>query len=263
MVERRGQSRGFRRDSAAEAYGILGLSSGGGALGDTGAKRASQRTRTVSEDWLAWMPDEKRQLFDVTRKELETSNFILCMTIDEAFQLCKDERWDTAHDRIDIFAGLFNRLAVRVLHVIRAIREHGSHFGTLPNAEPLSSANFRGSSAQKIARTSSLLAKVVFGQRSRFFHKLYSIDEIVGGLQAEMRAVVTDGSTEDSECQDQTWKLLEVLSYDMATCMGETTILLKSFFCALPAEELAAFREKLVTDEPALFGFDPGGIQPA
>jgi hypothetical protein len=232
-------------------------------LGDTRAKRVSQRTRTVSEDWLAWIPAEKRELFDVTRKELETSNFILCMTIDDALQLCKDERWDTAHDRIDIFAGLFDRLAARVLHVIRTIREHGSHFGTLPNAEPLSSANFRGSSAQKIARTSSLLAKVVFGQRSRFFHKLYSIEEIAGGLQAEMRAVVTDVSTEDPECQDQIWKLLEVLSYDMATCMGETTILLKSFFCALPAEELAAFREKLVTDEPALFGFDPGGIQSA
>jgi hypothetical protein len=239
------------------------FSSEGGALGETRAKRASQRTRTVSEDWLAWIPAEKRELFDATRKELETSNFILCMTIDEALQLCKDERWDIANDTVVVFAGLFDRLAARVLHVIRTIREHGSHFGTVPNVDPLSSANFRGSSAQKIARTSSLLAKVVFGQRSRFFHKLYSIDEIVVGLQGEMRALVTDVSAEDSECRDQTWNLLEVLSYDMATCMGETTILLKSFFCALPIEEVAAFREKLVTNDPALFGFDPGRTQPA
>jgi hypothetical protein len=143
--------------------------------------------------------------------------------------------------------------------VIRAIREHGTHFGTLPNVEPLSAENYRGATAQRVSRTDSLLAKVVFGQRSRFFHKLYAIDEIVGELQKEMRATILGVEEERPELQDQTWKLLEVLGYDMSTCMEETTILLKSFFCALPAAELAAFREKLVGPDPSLLGFDPRG----
>jgi hypothetical protein len=222
-------------------------------------KRAVQRTRTVGEDWLAWIPNEMGQLFEAARKELETSNYILSMTIDDALQLCKEGRRDTACDRILVFTGLFDRLAARVGHVIRTIREHGEHFGTLPNVEPLSAANFRGATAQKVSRTDSLLGKVVFGQRSRFFHKLYAIDEIVGESQKEMRALVAGAEQEDASLLDQTWQLLEVLGYDMATCMEETTILLKSFFCALPPEELGAFRERLAGSDPSLLGLDAPG----
>jgi hypothetical protein len=230
-------------------------------LGEVRTKRASQRTRTVSEDWLAWIPNEMGQLFDATRKDLETYNFILSMTIDEALHLCKVGHFDSAKDRVVVFGGLFDRLAVRVTHVVRTIRQHGAHFGTLPNVEPLSPLNFRGATAQKVSRTSGLLAKVVFRQRSRFFHKLYSLEEIAGALQQEMLAVISDASEEASQFQDQTWQLLEVLGYDLTTCMGEATIILKSFFCALPGEELEIFREKLVKVDPSLSSFGPGRIQ--
>ena len=224
-------------------------------MGETRSRRG-QRTRTVSEDWLAWIPNEMGQLFDATRKELETSNFIVSMTIDEGLQLCKDGQRSAAAECVDVFAGLFDRLAARIVHVIRTIRDHASHFGTLPNVDPLSFANFRGSTAQKVSKTNSLLAKVVFAQRSRFFHKAYSIDEIVGQLQQEMRAIVDGESGSGFESQTATWQMLEVLGYDMATCMEETTILLKSFFCALPPEEVAAFREKLAGPGPFVLGFD-------
>ena len=228
-------------------------------MGETRGKGAS-RTRTVNEDWIAWIPPEMLRLFETARKELESSNIILSMTIDEALDHCKAGRWETAHDRSVVFVGLFDRLAVRVLHVIRAIQDHGSHFGTLPNVEPLSYLNFRGMTAQKIARTSNLLAKVVFAQRSRFFHKLHSIDEIVGELQREMRAVLAEMSEE--EPGGEAWQLLEVIGYDMSTCVEETKIVLKSFFCALPSEELGAFREKLVGNNPTLFGLETKGPHP-
>ncbi len=228
-------------------------------MGET-HKGAGHRTRTVNEDWAAWIPPEKSRLFDVARKELESSNVILSMTIDEALDHCKAGRWQTANDRTVVFVGLFDRLAVRVLHVIRAIREHGSHFGTLPNVEPLSSLNFRGMTAQKIARTNNLLAKVVFAQRSRFLHKLQSIDEIVAELRREMRAVLAGVPPED--LGGETWQLLEVIGYDMSTCVEESKIVLKSFFCALPAEELGTFRERLVGSDPTLFGLDPKGTHP-
>ena len=51
---------------------------------------------------------------------------------------------------------------------------------------------------------------------------------------------------------DRAWRELEVLGYDLNTCMGETTVVLKSFFCALPVEELEAFRQKLVMQVPDL-----------
>jgi hypothetical protein len=42
------------------------------------------------------------------------------------------------------------------------------------------------------------------------------------------------------------------LDYDLNTCLRETIIVLKSFFCVLPGEEVGPFREKLLTRMPSL-----------
>jgi len=227
----------------------------------TRAKRAGQRSRTVHEDWFAWIPDEMDQLFDATRNELETSNFILSISLDDALSLCKGGQFDSAKQRAIIITGLFDRLAARVVHVIRTIRNHGSHFGTLPNVKPLSPSNFRGATAQRLSFMNNLLAKVLFGERTRFFHKLDSLGEITEDLQKEAHAILGGISDGASEFPERAWHLLEVLGYDLNTCMGETTVILKSFFCALPPEELEAFRAKLVSPAPSHPQGDPGEIR--
>jgi len=224
------------------------------------AKRAGQRSRSVHEDWFAWIPNEMDQLFDATRHELESSDFILSISLDDALALCKGGQFDSAKERANIIAGLFDRLAVRVVHVIRTIRDHGSHFGTVPNVKPLSPSNFRGATAQRVSLMNNLLAKVVFRERTRFFHKLYSLNEIIEDSQSEAHLIVGGISEGASQFPDRAWQQLEVLGYDLNTCMGETTVILKSFFCALPAEELEAFREKLVNLGPACLPVDPGQI---
>jgi hypothetical protein len=196
------------------------------------------------------------QLFDATRNELESSNSILNITLDEALSLCKGGRFDSAKDRGEIFAGLFDRLAQLVRDVLHAIKDHGTHFGTLPNVTPLAPSNFRGSSGQRVARMNNVLARVVFRERTRFFHKLDSLDEIVQELQTEAHEIVSQISGNVSTFSDRAWQNLEVLGYDLNTCTGETTVILKSFFCALPAEELETFRQKLVKLVPSLYGLD-------
>jgi len=146
--------------------------------------------------------------------------------------------------------------------VIRTIKEHGSHFGTLPNVSPLSASNFRGASAQRISVTSSLLARIVFNGRTRFFHKLNSLGDIIEELQKEARSIVRDVASGNPEIMDRAWRELEVLGYDLNTCMGEATVILKSFFCALPPEELEPFRLKLVTLVPALLALEPDRNHP-
>jgi hypothetical protein len=226
------------------------------------AKRAGQRSRTVHEDWSAWIPNEMDQLFDATRHELESSNFILSITLDEALSLCKGGQFDSAKERATVIAGLFDRLAARVGHVIGTIKDHGSHFGTLPNVKPLSPSNFRGASAHRVSQMDNLLAKVLFRERTRFFHKLSSLGEIIEDLQKEAHAIVAGISEGASQFPDRAWQLLEVLGYDLNTCMGETTVILKSFFCALPPEELETFREKLVNFTPSHLPAGPGQVQP-
>jgi hypothetical protein len=41
------------------------------------------------------------------------------------------------------------------------------------------------------------------------------------------------------------WARLDALQDDLNTCLQETTIVLKSFFCAIPASEVPLFRNRL------------------
>jgi len=355
----------------------------------TGTGQDSTRGRTVQEDWFAWLPDEMDPLFGATRIELASSNVILNVALDEGLALCEREQFTLAKERVIAFAELFDRLAIRLRLVIRTIEDHGSHFETLPNVTALDPKNFRGTTAQRISFMDSLFGKVVFRGRTRFFHKLHALKEIIEELQKETRIIVEDvsdgwpvspyrafdgpsrdmsdshrdpsysrptrevsGSTsgaslsgffreisesprmkfgiawgsfgmlavplaalvaggmaervalfillgailpvqyvifvasknlvatsrrtvapdEESSHEEafpkerpkfeptidtRVWKELEVLGYDLNTCMGETTVVLKSFFCALPADELEAFRQKLVTLVPALLTVNP------
>src|SRR6266478_9807448 len=106
-------------------------------MGDFRAKRAGQRSRTVREDWFAWLPEEMDELFGATRSELESFNGILSVALDEALALCEQEHFTVAKERVAAFGGLFDRLAIRLRFVIRTIEEHGSHFGTIPNVVAL------------------------------------------------------------------------------------------------------------------------------
>jgi hypothetical protein len=226
-------------------------------MGELRAKRASRRTRTVREDWFAWLPDEMDELFGATRTELESTNGILSVVLDEGLALCDQEQFTIAKERVTAFSDIFDRLAVHLRIVIRTIEEHGSHFGTLPNVAPLTSQNFRGTTAQRISFMDNLLAKVVFRERTRFFHKLNALKEIIEELQKETRVIVDDVAGGVPVFPNRAWRELEVLGYDLNTCMGETTVLLKSFFCALPAEELEAFKLKLVMQVPAILTVSP------
>jgi hypothetical protein len=219
-------------------------------MGAVGAKRSGQRSRTVHEDWLAWLPQEMDQLFDSTRNELENSNVILSVALEEALALCEQGQYEFARERAGVFAEVFERLAVRLCLVIRTIKTHGSHFGILPNVTSLSASNFRGTTAQRISTMSTLLGKVLFRSRTRFFHKLQALGEIIEELQKETHKIAEDVSQGVALFPDQAWRELEVLGYDLNTCMGETTIVLKSFFCALPVEELDSFRQLLCQQVP-------------
>ena len=211
----------------------------------------------MREDWSAWLPAEMDQLFGATRTELENSNVILSVALDEAIARNEQEQFALAKERAVAFTELFDRLAMRLRLVIRTIEQHGSHFGTLPNVTALTAANFRGATAQRISLKDNFLARILFGGRSRFFHKLQALGEIIEELQDEARSVVQDVSDGAPVFPERVWRELEVLGYDLNTCMGETTVVLKSFFCALPVEELEAFRLKLVMQVPDLLNVSP------
>ena len=94
---------------------------------------------------------------------------------------------------------------------------------------------------------------MVFRARTRFFHKLHALEEIIDELREEARKIADQVCNRDAPDLDHCWRELEVLGYDLNTCVGETTVVLKSFFCALPGNELEAFRKNLVSRLPVQY----------
>ncbi len=200
---------------------------------------------SVRKDWFALLPDGMDRLFDSTRCELESSNAIMSVTLDEALCLCKQGDIALSLEQANVFAGLFDRLALRLRIILSAVKQRGTHFPILPKVTALAPANFRGAKAQKISRTNSLLANVVFHARTRFFHKLYGLGEITEELQEGVREVMEDFDPESLPATNEAWQRLEVLAYDLNTCTSEVTVVLKSFLHALPDGELAGFQQEL------------------
>lgn len=226
--------------------------------------RGFRRTASVQEDWLAWLPEEKDRLFDATLSELEIAYGILSVTLNDAFNLCRQGKIAPAREQARIFADLFDRLAGRLRGVLRSLYEHSRQFGTFPNTAPLRPRFFRSERAQQVARSNNLMALVRFRARTRFFRKLGALEEIVAGLQREARETAQEIAEGLAVSWRKQWTRLEILDYDLNTSLRETTIVLKSFFCALPTEELPAFRQRVVSlgPKPSHQGRRPAQVLP-
>lgn len=87
---------------------ILSQSRREGGLEDAIANRGLRRTASVQEDWVAWLPEEKDRLFDSTLSELDISYGILSVTLNDAFNLCRQGKLAPAREQAGIFAELFD-----------------------------------------------------------------------------------------------------------------------------------------------------------
>ena len=210
-----------------------------------------RRTGTVQEDWVAGLPEAKDQLFAFTRKDLEVSYVILSVVLDDALTLCKQERVPPTREQAAIVADLFDRLAGHLRRVLRALYEHGRQFGTLTNVAPLRPDCFRTLRAQQIAGTNNSFSFLILRSRTRLFRKLAAVEQIVADLHREARSLTKEIADGAALTMNEQWMRLEVLHYDLNTCLCETTIVLKSFFCVLPSDELTEFRNRLLLLAPA------------
>jgi len=217
------------------------------------ANRGPRPTTSVQEDWIAWLPEEKDRLFDATRSELEICYAILSVSLNDAFNLCRQGKLAPARDQARMFAELFDRLAGRLRGILRSLHEHSRQFGTFPNTAPLRPRFFRSERAQQVARANNVMSLVRFRARTRFFRKLGALEEIVAGLQREARGTAREIAEGVALSWRKQWTRLEVLDYDLNTSLRETTVVLKSFFCVLPTEELTAFWQRILslTPEPS------------
>jgi hypothetical protein len=176
---------------------------------------------------------------------------MLSVALDEALSLRQDSELTCARQQARVAAGLSGILESRISAVLRALEEHGRHFGSLPAVTPLDGEFFRGLTTQSTVRWHSLVELVLLSSRLRFFHKLETLARLVESLTLEFRRAAEELAGGQTIRPGDQWQLLDDLHYDLNTCLQESKVMLKSFLRVLPAEQVDAFRLRLAAQPAA------------
>ncbi|HEX3119001.1 MAG TPA: hypothetical protein VHP80_07895 [Candidatus Acidoferrum sp.] len=202
-------------------------------------------TRTlpsVQDDWCAWLPREKDQAYNAFVRQLESAYNMFSVSLDEALEYRRQGQVSKSYQAVLVTPDLASRLAGNLSAMLRALAGHAKHYGTVPNAAPLSPSNFLGPKEQKTARMSDLLSRVLLTQRSQFLHKIGALEEMVCDLGKDFRFAVENLTAVGSLKPAAEWQVIDAAHYDLNTCLRETIVLLKSFFVVLESDQVVAFQ---------------------
>jgi len=206
---------------------------------------SSTRGKSVKDDWRAWLPEAKAQVFDKQVHQLESSYVMLSVSLDEAIELRQLGHPGKSLQALGITSGLCKLLTQTLAGLLRAVSEHARHYGTVPNAAPLDPANFQGQKGQRSARMSSLLNLVLLSHRLQFLHKVSTLDEMVEDLGQDFRHAANDLAGGTYLNPKKMWAEVDADHYDLNTCLRETIVVFKSFLIALPESQLGVFQNTL------------------
>ena len=205
--------------------------------------RPSTRGRSVKDDWRAWLPEAKAQVFDKQVQRLESSYVMLSVSLNEAIELRHLGQPGKSLQAVGMTSGLCRLLTQTLAGLLRALSEHAKHYGTIPNAAPLDPANFQGHRGQRSARMSSLLNRVLFTHRLQFLHKVSTLEEMVDDLGKDFRSAADDLAEGTSLNPMEIWAEVDSDHYDLNTCLRESIVVFKSFLIAMPEGQLGAFQD--------------------
>jgi hypothetical protein len=202
---------------------------------------------TVKDDWRAWLPAEKDEVFRSYVRQLEVSYNMLSVSLDEALELRQVGRLVKAGEAVGVTLDLCNRFAHPLSAILWSLGEHAKHHGTVPNTALLDPANFQSPRVQRTARFSNLLCHIMLSERSQFLYKIDTLGEMVGDVGQDFCAAANEIASETCLNCHEHWRIVDAAHYDLNTCLRETIVLLKSFLLALPSDELEAFQATVCT----------------
>jgi hypothetical protein len=200
---------------------------------------------SVQDDWCAWLPQDKAQVFDEHVHQLESVYMMFSVALNEAIEFHHTGLLSKSCQAVCMTPALAGRLSSNLGGLLRGLGGHAKHYGTVPNAAPLDPANFQGSKEQRTARMSDLLSRVLLTQRSQFLHKIGTLEEMVGDLGKDFRLTVESLSMGVSVNPENDWRVVDAVHYDLNTCLREAIVLLKSFLLVLPQDQLGTFQKSV------------------
>jgi len=209
-------------------------------------QRLPVRNSSVREDWCAWLPGQKAEVFETYQRQFDITYAIFSVSLNEALELRRTGKSAKSCLAVWAIPGICSRLAGSLSALLRSLGEHARHYGTIPNAVPLNPGNFQGTKGQRTARMSDLLSHVLFTQRSQFLHKINTLQEMVENLAKDFRASAEALGCGVSVHPAADWQAVDRVHYDLNTCLRETIVLLKSFLVILPDDQLGAFQKTVL-----------------
>jgi len=199
----------------------------------------------VRDDWYAWLPDEKAKVYESHSQHLEASYAMLSVSLNEALEYYRSGQAGKSYQAVCVTPGLCARLTGPLTALLRSLSEHAKHYGTVPNAAPLDPANFQGSRAQRAARMSALLSRVLLSHRAQFLHKLSTLHEMVADLGHDFSEAASEIALGPVDSLEPLWQVVDSCHFDLNTCLREAFVVFKSFLVALPDLELSGFERTL------------------
>jgi hypothetical protein len=203
------------------------------------------RFASVQEDWSAWLPAAKAEIFSDTVRQFELLYGMFSVSLNEAFELRRTGKSAHSCSAILVIPALCARLAHPLQAMLHTFGEHAKHFGIVPNTDPLDAANFRGAQEQHTARMSDLLCHVLLTQRSQFLNKIERLEEMVLTIRKNFAEVAADLGSGASQEPSTDWHTIDDAHFDLNTCLREAIVVLKSFLVVLPNEQLTIFHKSI------------------
>jgi hypothetical protein len=188
------------------------------------------------------LPQEKAEVFFDLKKRLESVYAMFSVSLNEAIELGREGRHLKSASAIGVSSELCRLFTVPLAGLLRALSQHAKHYGTIPNAAPLDPSNYVGLRAQRAARMSGLLNRVLLSHRLQFLHKVNTLEEMVEDLTKDFRNAAGALASGLSIDPGSMWNEVDVGHNDLNTCLRETIVLLKSFLIALPDDQLGTFQ---------------------
>lgn len=203
------------------------------------------RGKSVKDDWRAWLPNEKAQVYEEQVRELESSYAMLSISLDEALELRQMGQLVKSRQAVGMTSALCRLLTQVLGGLLRALSEHAKHYGIIPNAAPLDPDNFQSSRSQRSARMNNLLNHVLFTQRLQFLHKVSTLEEMVEDLGNDYRYAADDLAEGFGVNPKKRWDEVDSDHYDLNTCLRESIVVFKSFLVALPESQIEALQRTI------------------
>lgn len=207
------------------------------------AERMGVSSSCVQQDWHAWLPANKAEVYAAYLQQLESVYNMFSVALNEAMELRRLGKLGKSCQAVYVIPAFCKRLADPLKGLLRALAEHAKNYRPIPSAVPLSPSNFQGIRSQRTARLNELLGRVLLSQRSQFLHKIVALQEMIVRLEQDFRVAAEELGMGLSVNPEADWRVVDISHYDLNTCLRESEILLKSFLISIPDDQIGAFRK--------------------